>query len=111
MKTTFILIVHLALLSWTCTGQDNQPKAAANSDAGLVMAHSQGLHSCIGFGHEKLPPQSACSAGMGFYAAVWPLVDQPLANFQIGLPSSWIQPDNSYNQDKPLAPEGTLARK
>jgi hypothetical protein len=47
---------------------------------------------------------------MGFYAAVWPLVDQPLANFQIGLPSSWIQPDNSDNKDTPLAPEGTLAR-
>ena len=47
---------------------------------------------------------------MGFYAAVWPLVDQPLADFQIGLPSSWIQPDNSDNKDQPLAPEGTLAR-
>jgi hypothetical protein len=47
---------------------------------------------------------------MGFYAAVWPLVNQPLADFQIGLPSSWIQPDNSDNKDKPLAPEGTLAR-
>ena len=42
---------------------------------------------------------------------VWPLVDEPLANFQIGLPSSWIMPDNSDNKDTPLAPEGTLARK
>mgnify|MGYP006967036329 FL=1 len=47
---------------------------------------------------------------MGFYAAVWPLVDQPLADFQIGLPSSWIQPDNFVSKDKPLAPEGSLAR-
>ena len=46
---------------------------------------------------------------MGFYSAVWPLVDQPLANFQIGLPGAWIQPDNSDNKDRPLAPEGTLA--
>ncbi len=51
------------------------------------------------------------SAGMGFYSAVWPLVDRPIANFQIGLPSAWITPDNSDNKDKPLAPEGTLARK
>ncbi len=72
--------------------------------------HSDGLHGYIGFTHEKLPPHSAYSAGMGFYAAVWPLVDQPLANFQIGLPSSWILPDNSDNKDKPLAPEGTRAR-
>jgi hypothetical protein len=48
---------------------------------------------------------------MGFYAAVWPLIDQPLANLQIGLAGTWILPDNSDNKDKPLAPEGTLARK
>jgi hypothetical protein len=48
---------------------------------------------------------------MGFYSAVWPLVDRPLANFQIGLAGCWITPDNSDNKDKPLAPEGTLARK
>jgi hypothetical protein len=30
---------------------------------------------------------------------------------QIGLPSAWISPDNSDNKDKPLAPEGTLARR
>ena len=53
-----------------------------------------------------------CDRERGFLcsAAVWPLVDQPLANFQIGLPSSWVTPDNSDNKDKPLAPEGTLAR-
>ena len=35
--------------------------------------------------------------------------DQPLADFQIGLPSLWVTPDNSDNLDQPLAPEGTLA--
>jgi len=84
--------------------------ANAADEAGIITSHSQGLHGYIGFGHEKLPAQGGYSAGMGFYAAVWPLVDQPLADFQIGLPSSWIQPDNSDNKDKPLAPEGTLAR-
>lgn len=80
------------------------------SKAGIVTEHSQGLHGYIGFSHEPLPRQSAYSAGMGFYAAVWPLIEQPLANFQIGLPSSWITPDNSDNKDQPLAPKGTLAR-
>ncbi len=77
---------------------------------GGVTSHGQGLHGYISFGHEPLPPDGKFTAGMGFYAAVWSLTDQPLADFQIGLPSSWIQPDNSDNKDKPLAPVGTLAR-
>ncbi len=111
MKSTFTLCLGAILLSVVCVAQDNSPKAASRSDAGQITSHSQGLHGYIGFGHEKLPSQGGYTAGMGFYAAVWPLVDQPLADFQIGLPSSWIQPDNSDNKDKPLAPEGTLARK
>lgn len=79
--------------------------------AGEVTPHHDGLHGYIGFGHEKPPRGSAFHAGMGFYAAVWPLIDRPLAGFQIGLPSSWILPDNSDNKDHPLAPVGTLARR
>jgi hypothetical protein len=85
--------------------------ATAADKAGLVTSHSQGLHGYIGFSHEQPPAQSGYTAGMGFYAAVWSLVDRPLANLQIGLPSAWISPDNSDNKDQPLAPEGTLARK
>jgi len=92
-------------------GREARNTSLPDSGVGVVAALSEGLHGYIGFGHERHPPKSAYTAGMGFYAAVWPLVDQPLADFQIGLPSSWITPDNSDNQDQPLAPEGTLARK
>ena len=77
---------------------------------GTVTAHSGGLHGYIGFTAERPPAQSEYSAGMGFYSAVWPLIDRPLADFQIGLAGSWITPDNSDNKDQPLAPQGTLAR-
>jgi hypothetical protein len=90
-------------------GNASGPKKAETT-AGIVTAHPDGLHGYIGFGHEKLPSGSAYTAGMGFYAAVWPLVEEPLAHFQIGLPSAWITPDNSDNKDKPLAPVGTRAR-
>ncbi len=110
MKTSLrFMITTLAVLSGMCEAQEK----AANEEPlkpGVVTLRSEGLHGYIGFGHEKLPTEGNYSAGMGFYAAVWPLVDQPLADFQIGLPSSWIQPDNSDNKDRPLAPEGTLAR-
>jgi len=98
------------LLTFACLGQDHPAKDSSKTEVGVVTSHGQGLHGYIGFGHEKLPAAGGYTAGMGFYAAVWPLIDQPLADFQIGLPSSWIQPDNADNQDQPLAPEGTLAR-
>ena len=71
---------------------------------------AQGLHGYIGYSASPPPDKSEYSAGMGFYSAVWPLVDEPLAAFQIGLAGAWILPDNSDNEDKPLAPVGTLAR-
>ena len=82
----------------------------SRTPAGEIVSRSDGLHGYIGFSHEELPPNSVYSAGMGFYAAVWPLAREPLADFQIGLPGSWILPDNTDDTDKPLAPEGTLAR-
>ena len=80
------------------------------TNSSVVTSHSEGLHGYIGYGHEKFPASSTFTAGGGFYSAVWSLVDQPLANFQIGLPGTWIMPDNSDDQNIPLAPAGTLAR-
>ncbi|MGP0062814.1 MAG: hypothetical protein ACLQGP_04325 [Isosphaeraceae bacterium] len=103
------LIILLAFASSTCLAQE--PKDSAEGRVGEVTAHSRGLHGYIGFTASRPPARSEYSAGMGFYSAVWPLIDRPIANFQIGLASAWITPDNSDNKDKPLAPEGTLARK
>jgi hypothetical protein len=108
MRISAVLVLIFALLSWTCAAQIT--KAARKAESGKVTAHSGGLHGYIGFSAARPPALSEFSAGMGFYSAVWPLIDQPLANFQIGLAGSWITPDNSDNKDKPLAPEGTLAR-
>lgn len=49
-------------------------------------------------------------AGIGFYSAVYPILPEPIADFQIGLASTWIMPDNSDNTDTPLCPCGTHAR-
>lgn len=110
MRITLLSIIATALLSCTCDGQERQVQDAGKTEAGKVTAHSRGLHGYIGFSATRPPARSEYSAGMGFYSAVWPLIDEPLANFQIGLAGSWITPDNSDNKDKPLAPEGTLAR-
>jgi hypothetical protein len=108
MKTTGPSLVIVALLSCASAGQASEPSEKV--EAGKLTSESEGLHGYIGFSATLPPTRSEFSAGMGFYSAVWPLIDQPLADFQIGLAGSWITPDNSDNKDQPLAPEGTLAR-
>lgn len=79
-------------------------------NSSTITVNGAALHGYISYGHEPFPPHSEFTAGMGFYSAVWPLVDEPLAGFQVGLPGTWILPDNSDDKDTPLAPKGTLAR-
>lgn len=71
-------------------------------------ANSQGLHGYIGSYTSQAPARYV--EGFGFYSAIWPLISEPIANFQIGLPSTWIMPDNSDNTTTPLCPVGTIAR-
>ncbi len=47
--------------------------------------------------------------GVSLYATAWPLVERPLRDFQIGLASIWIVPDNR-EINEPLLPHGTVAR-
>ncbi len=108
---TILALIILALMipAWTCQGEElttNQEDASA----GVVTAHGRGLHGYIGYSASRPPNRAEYSAGMGFYSAVWPLIEKPIAHFQIGLPSAWITPDNSDNKDTPLAPIGTRAR-
>lgn len=109
MKTilpSFILaFVLVSSPSSARNSKDDEPNRGAG-----VVEHSGGLHGYIGFEASRPVDRAEFSAGMGFYSAVWPLIDRPIANFQIGLASAWITPDNSDNKDKPLAPKGTLAR-
>jgi hypothetical protein len=71
-------------------------------------AWCQGLHGYIGSYTSQAPARY--TEGFGFYSAIWPLISEPIANFQIGLPSTWIMPDNTDNTTTPLCPEGTRAR-
>ncbi len=74
----------------------------------LNTATAQGLHGYIGSYTSQAP--SKYVEGFGFYSAIWPLISEPIANFQIGLPSTWISPDNTDNSTTPLCPVGTIAR-
>ena len=71
---------------------------------------SRGLHGYIGYSSSQPKEREKYGMGMGFYSATWTLIERPIEDFQIGLASGWILPDNRDNNTQPLAPEGTLAR-
>lgn len=80
---------------------------AAESAAKLTQSMEGGLHGYISM--EVPPPPEGFGSGISFYSGAWPLLAAPLASFQIGLPGTWILPDNrSY--EEPLCPPGTYAR-
>ncbi len=55
-------------------------------------------------------PDSGYGAGVGFYVSVYPILPEPIDNFQIGLASTWIIPRNADDKDQPLCPPGSYAR-
>lgn len=103
----FSIVFFVLFSSLYCEAQDDMTVKAR---AGVIKEHTNGLHGYISYNAERPSAQSNYSYGMGFYSAVWPLITNPIANFQIGLAGAWVTPDNSDNKDKPLAPIGTLAR-
>jgi hypothetical protein len=73
----------------------------------LEQQMSGGLHGYISM---KVPaPPDGFGFGISFYSAAWPLLAEPLKSFQIGLPGTWILPDNR-GYEQPLCPPGTIAR-
>lgn len=81
--------------------------AADNSSEQKPKLVSEGLAGYIGMDVPVSPDEFGY--GVSLYATAWPLVEQPLRNFQIGLASVWIIPENR-KINEPLLPTGTVAR-
>ncbi len=73
----------------------------------VLPQRSRGFHGYISM-RAQAPPEGF-GYGASFYVSVWPLLKDPISQFQIGLPSTWITPDNR-DFKKPLCPPGTVAR-
>lgn len=63
-----------------------------------------GVHGYVGYDAQ---PNPAYGMGVSFYTAAWPLIDRPLHRLQIGLPGTWIIPNNKDNTTIEFCPEGT----
>ena len=86
-----------------------KPLINANSQKDFTtQINNSGLMGYISFRTTPQPP--GFGSGIGFYTAVYPILPEPINNFQIGLASTWIVPDNSDNLTQPLCPTGTFAR-
>jgi hypothetical protein len=107
MYFPLLIIIFILFSSQYCEAQED---IEVKTEVGVVKSHSRGLHGYISYNADRPSDRSTYSYGMGFYSAVWPLITQPIARFQIGLAGAWVTPDNSDNKDKPLAPVGTHAR-
>lgn len=83
------------------------PKKSAHTRVTLKESMGGGLHGYISM--KVSPPPKGYGFGVSFYSTVWPLLPRPLKSFQIGLPGTWIIPNNR-GYEEPLCPHGTLAR-
>ena len=98
----------LAMTASLGASQSTEHEAVAkHSSVGTELLHD-GLHGYIG--SHALSAPKAYRYGAGFHAAVWSLIEEPVAGFQIGLPSAWIVPEHEDNSTEPLCPPGTIAR-
>src|SRR5580658_1857378 len=107
MKTLLRCAVLMSLVLGVLAVATQTHARQSNSATVKLPQLAGGLNGYISF-HVPRPPDEF-RAGVSFYVGIWPLLEKPLAGFQIGLPSTWIIPDN-IDFDKPLCPPGTIAR-
>jgi hypothetical protein len=93
----FKLIFLLLLLNISCNR--NKPKNTVTAEFS-----DNGLYGYVGY---DAKPNPSYGMGVSFYTAAWPLIKQPLQGFQIGLPGTWIIPNNTDNTTIEFCPAST----
>jgi hypothetical protein len=73
-------------------------------DKSSIEFKPYGFHGYVGYDAQ---PNPSYGMGVSFYTAAWPLIDSPLQGLQIGLPGTWIIPNNEDNNTIEFCPEGT----
>ena len=100
----------LAFLALGAVQLNSTQVNSAHADEAVVgkpQLESNGLWGYINMQVPAPPPEFAY--GVSLYATAWPLLEKPLSDFQIGLASIWLLPDNR-DVEFPLLPHGTVAR-
>ena len=99
----FNLLLPGALL----VGVQGVPTKRSTQEVPTPKLVSNGFEGYISMAVEA--PPAGYGYGVSLYATAWPLTEKPLRDFQIGLASIWIVPDNRTIKYS-LLPKGTFAR-
>lgn len=78
----------------------------ANTQASPAQ-YSGGLHGYISATISPAPEEYGY--GVSFYSRVWPLLRKPIKDFQVGLPATWLTPNNN-DFTQYLCPLGSYPR-
>ena len=69
------------------------------NDSGAISTCADS--SCLAyFSTRDVTIKSGYNQGFSWYSQAWPLVSQPVDGLQIGLSSTWINPDNVTQPDR-----------
>jgi len=106
-RTSVASPIRFGLLAALGLAAGTAPPLHAEDAPPKLQQRSRGL---MGYISMQVPaPPEGFGSGVSLYAGAWPLLEQPLHAFQIGLASIWILPDNR-EIEVPLLPTGTVAR-
>jgi hypothetical protein len=106
-----ISVIAILLLSG-CFGDKSENKASEKNEHNKkiqVSYQHNGLYTYLQSYATNIP--DSYLYGTSHYSPVWSLIEKPIDNFQIGLPGTWLIPDNTDNDDTPLCPEDSLIRR
>lgn len=109
---TFLTITLLS----GCFGGDSSKKETVNKiveknpvdNIQVTYQRGDGLHGYLQAYSSNIPDDYLY--GTSHYSPVWSLIEKPIDHFQIGLPGTWLSPNNDDNENTPLCPKGTYAR-
>jgi hypothetical protein len=71
-----------------------------------VIPLPTGLYSYISMNPAESPGEY--TAGVSYYTTIWPMLERPLNGFQLGLPATWIHPDNRTYAQALLPPDNAI---
>jgi len=108
MKILILLFTATFLMSCNQGGGQKEVNKTTPQKIHVSYQHSNGLHGYIPTQVTNIPDEYLY--GTSHYSPVWSLIEKPIDHFQIGLPGTWLSPNNDDNKNTPLCPKGTIAR-